>query len=281
MNPYMGMKYNRNYKDSVFTSLFCEPDLLRELYCAIGGVTLPQDVPVSINTLENVLFMDLYNDISFVIGGKQVILIEHQSTINPNMALRLLLYIARVLEKTIEGKSLYTTKPISIPFPEFYVLYNGASPYPDEKVIRLSDCYISLYDKAHPLLELEVKVININAGRNEAILSRCKRLSEYSVFMARINDYYNATGSKEDAVMEAIKDCQKRDILREYLEKNGSEVLNMLITEWNWDDAKEVWQEEARAEEKIMIARNLIDEGSTLEFIQKITGLDFEVIQTL
>ena len=59
------MAANRKYKDSVFTALFNNPDLLRELYCALGGVTLPPDVPVSINTLENVLFLDFNNDIFF------------------------------------------------------------------------------------------------------------------------------------------------------------------------------------------------------------------------
>ena len=77
----MGMETNKNFKDSLFTALFGNADLLRDLYCALEGVSLPPDVPVSINTLENVLYMDLYNDISFEIGGKLVVLIEHQSTI--------------------------------------------------------------------------------------------------------------------------------------------------------------------------------------------------------
>jgi len=64
------MKKNRNFKDSVFTMLFSDPALLRELYGAIGGVPLPPDIPVFINTLENVLFMDFNNDISFEIGGE-------------------------------------------------------------------------------------------------------------------------------------------------------------------------------------------------------------------
>ncbi|MDR1868726.1 MAG: hypothetical protein LBQ82_01940, partial [Treponema sp.] len=78
------MKINNKFKDSMFTMLFSSPDLLRELYCALEGVNLPQDAPVSINTLENVLFMEFNNDISFEIDGKLVVLIEHQSTINPN-----------------------------------------------------------------------------------------------------------------------------------------------------------------------------------------------------
>ena len=51
------MDANIKYKDSVFSFLFSDPDLLRELYCALEGVDLPPNVPVIINTLQNVLFM--------------------------------------------------------------------------------------------------------------------------------------------------------------------------------------------------------------------------------
>ena len=284
------MKFNKNFKDSVFTKLFSDPDVLRELYCALGGVSLPSDVPVSINTLENVLYMDLYNDISFQIGGKLVVLIEHQSTINLNIALRLLLYVVKVLEKTVKGKSLYSTKQLLIPYPEFYVLYNGTEPYPDERILRLSDLFekpqdLGVPEKDHPLLELEVKVININEGRNEAIVNRCKKLSEYSTFVATVRSFLNNFENKEEALKETVKYCQKHAILGEFLEIHGSEILNMLLTEWNWDDAKEVWQEEAREEgraESIRdIAINLLAKGSAPEFIQEITGLDIETISKL
>jgi hypothetical protein len=280
------MIVNRNFKDSVFTRLFSDPDLLRELYCALGNVSLPPDVPVTINTLENVLYMDLYNDISFEIGGKLVVLIEHQSTINHNMALRLFLYIAKVLEKTAKGKSLYSEKPVPIPWPEFYVLYNGQKPYPDQKILKLSDLFakpqdLGFTENAKPLLELEVKVININEGRNKAIVSKCEKLAEYSAFIAKAYSFLEETCDRETAVEETVKFCQKHDILKEFLEIHASEVLNMLITEWNWDDAKEVWQEEASEERAMTLARNLLAEGSTYEFIQKITGLDMAAIQEL
>ena len=223
------MKTNRKFKDSVFTKLFSDPDLLRDLYCALGGVTLPSDIPVSINTLENVLYMDFYNDISFEIGGKLVVLIEHQSTINPNMALRLLLYISRVLEKTIKGKSLYSSKNVSIPWPEFYVLYNGEKPYPDQKILRLSDLFekpqdLGLPEKVYPLLELEVKVININEGRNEEIVNRCKKLSEYSAFTAKAYAFLKELDNKEEAVKKTVKYCRKNGILKEFLEIHASEA---------------------------------------------------------
>jgi len=292
------MIVNRNFKDSVFSALFNDPDLLRELYCALEGVTLPSDVPVCINTLENVLYMDLYNDISFEIGGKLIVLMEHQSTTNPNLALRLFLYIARVLEKTIKGKNIYSEKKLSIPWPEFFVLYNGEKPYPDEAILRLSDLFyvpyeLGLSEKAAPLLELEVKVININEGKNEAIVNRCKKLSEYSIFITKARDLRKELGNKEEAINEVVKYCHRNGILEEFLETHASEVLNMLLTEWNIEDARKVWVEEARedglaeglakghAESHKEIARNLLAKGSTSEFVQEITGLDMETIQSL
>ena len=223
------MKTNKKFKNNVFTSLFDDPDLLRELYCALEGITLPKDVPVSINTLENVLFLDFNNDISFEINGKLVVLIEHQSTINPNMALRLLLYIARILEKKIESRALYSKKPVSIPWPEFFVLYNGKDQFPDHAVLRLSDLFdnpenLGLPEKAYPLLELEVKVLNINEGRNEEIVNRCKKLAEYSAFIARIHTFWEESGNLEKAVKKAIKYCYKHDILNPFLEIYGSEA---------------------------------------------------------
>ena len=199
------MNNNRKFKNGVFTMLFDDPALLRELYCALGGVSLPPDLPVSINTLENVMYMDFNNDISFEIGGKLVVLIEHQSTVNPNMALRMLIYITRVLEKMIDSKALYSRKRMVIPWPEFYVLYNGREPFPDTVVLRLSDLFanpqdLSLPEKAYPLLELEVKVININEGRNKEIVDRCRKLSEYSLLVAKIHEYWQETGDLEDAI---------------------------------------------------------------------------------
>jgi len=196
-----------------------------------------------------VVFMDLYNDISFEIGGKLIVLIEHQSTINPNMALRLYLYNARVFERIIKGKNLYSRNRLSIPWPEFFVLYNGKEPYPDNDTLRLSDLFEKPHDlglpkKALPLLDLEVKVININEGKNEAIVSRCKKLAEYSAFIAKVRTFEEDLKDREKAVKAAIKYCSRYAILKEFLEIHASEVLNMLLTEWNTEDALAVRFEE-------------------------------------
>jgi len=109
------MHANAKYKDSVFSLLFSKPELLRELYVALEGVDLPDDVPVTINTLQDVLFMDRINNISFEIDGKLIVLLEHQSTVNPNIPLRMLMYIARLYEQIIGAKNIYASTRITIP----------------------------------------------------------------------------------------------------------------------------------------------------------------------
>jgi hypothetical protein len=269
------MNTNSKYKNSVFTSLFNEPEVLRELYCALEGVTLPDNVTVTINTLEDVLFMEKMNDISFEIGGKLVVLIEHQSTINNNMALRLLMYIARIYEKIIADRNIYSTRMITIPQPEFFVLYNGKLPYPDRKTIKLSDMYenlasLGLAKKENLALDLEVKVININEGKNEKIVKKCRTLTEYCAFVAKVHEYEKEGYSREESIKKAVIYCRDHDILKEFLELNGKEAMNMLITtEWNWDDAKEVWQEEAREEEREYLLE-LLDKGYSKDEIKHI-----------
>jgi len=312
------MGANTKYKDSVFSLLFSDPDLLRELYCALEGVALPSDIPVTINTLQNVLFMDRINDISFEIGGKLVVLIEHQSTINPNMALRLLLYIARVYEKVVGDKNIYASNLIRLPRPKFFVLYNGVSPYPDEETLRLSEAFeqaasLGMPEKEIPSLELVAKVININQGRNGEIVRRCKTLNGYCAFIGKVREYESEGYSLEEAIRKAVMYCRDHDILKEFLEANASEVVNMLMTEWNWDDALAVRYEEGmekgmekgreegleegmekgreegmeKGREEGMekgreeTARNALAQGLSIEIIQKITGLDMETIKNL
>jgi hypothetical protein len=267
---------NTKYKASVFSLLFSVPSLLRELYCALKGIELPPEVSVTINTLTDVLFMDRVNDISFEIGGKLVVLIEHQSSINPNMALRLLMYISRIYEKLVGDKNIYTSRRILLPRPEFFVLYNGSAPYPDEEILRLSDAFeetasLGVSDTGKPALELVVKVVNINEGRNGEVVRKCKTLAGYSAFVGCVRDFEKRVEDKGEALKAAVRYCREHDILKEFLEKNASEVMNMLMTEWNWDDALAVRYEDGRQEGRQEGRREERDE--TIEKLLKF-GID-------
>jgi hypothetical protein len=270
------MGVNREYKDSVFSWLFSDPDTLRELYGALEGVSLPADVPVTINTLEGVLFKARMNDISFAIGDKLVVLIEHQSTINENMALRLLMYIAKIYEKITGDRDIYREKRISLPRPEFIVLYNGTAPYPDEKLLKLSESFSdsTALGVAKPdflSLELVVRVYNINEGHNIPLIKRCKTLEGYSVFIAKVREYEETVKIRTDAMKMAIRYCIDHNILKDFLELHSSEVINMLLTEWNWDDALMVREEEGMEKgmekgQNMVLA--LLEQGYTPEQIK-------------
>jgi hypothetical protein len=263
------VKVNSKYKNSVFSALFSDPETLRELYSAIEGAPPDPDALITVNTLSDVLYMEQYNDISFTINNKLVILIEHQSTINPNMPLRLLLYIARVYEKIIDRKSLYREKLLVIPRPEFIVLYNGPRHYPDKMTLRLSDAFEKIdgpKGNTPPELELAVTVYNINKGHNEEILQKCEKLRSYSTFVDKIREN-RKTMPLDEAMKSAIEYCIENNILSSFLLERSSEVFNMLLNEWNWDDAKEVWQEEA-AEEATEKTREA-DRKAILDLLKK------------
>jgi hypothetical protein len=288
------MGLNKQYKDSVFSLLFGEPDILRELYGAICGVVLDPSIPVRINTLEGALFMERINDISFEIGDKLVVLLEHQSTINPNMAVRLLMYIARIYERLIDNRKIYSGKRIIIPRPEFIVLYNGVEPYPDESTLRLSESFEGsgldgVPGTVRPDLELVVKIYNINEGHNDGIIRRSERLRGYSAFIGKARALEGERRDKEGAVKEAVEYCIRHGILAEFLKRNSSEVINMLLTEWNWDDALAVRWEEGREEGRKQgreqgrreMAKNFKALGVSVDQIAAATGLDPELIRAL
>ena len=242
------MGANTEFKNSVFCSLFSGDNDLRDLYGVFGGVTLPPDIPIELNTLSGTLYMGHINDISFTIGSRLVIVLEHQSTINPNMPLRLLMYIGRIYEKIVNRRSLYTSTLQKIPTPEFIVLYNGTRPYPDQTTLKLSDAFkdaAGLREKSPdtPELELLVKVYNINKNHNAEIVKKCEKLYGYSYFVDKVRELERKL-SKDEAMKRAIEHCINNNILKEFLETNSSEVFNMLTTEWNTEDAKEAWYEE-------------------------------------
>ena len=236
------MSANREYKDSVFSLYLSDPQRLIDVYNAVAKTDYPPDTPVEINTLTDVLYKNQINDLSFVLDGQVVVLIEHQSTINENMALRLFLYSARVYEKITKQKPLYKRKRVKIPVPQFIVLYNGNEPFPEYMEQKLSDNYI--VEQENPQLELKVNIYNINYEMNAEIVQRSKSLSQYSRFIGKIKENLADGLTLEESIQQAIEYGITHDIMREFLETNGTEVANMLLSGWNMDEALTVSKEE-------------------------------------
>ncbi|MFC2603261.1 MAG: Rpn family recombination-promoting nuclease/putative transposase, partial [Treponema sp.] len=217
---------NRKYKDSVFVDLFSEDEKAKEnflsLYNALHGTHLPLSSPVENIKLDNVMYMNIINDVSCLIDGKIIVLAEHQSTINENMPLRFLEYIARLYEKLQTPTDRYLRKLSKIPTPEFYVFYNGIDDYPETTVLKLSDAFITKPEQMP--LELTVQVLNINTDKSNKVLTACKPLEEYSLFVEEVRKQTQL--DSENGFTNAVKICIEKGILKEYLMRKSREVIN-------------------------------------------------------
>ena len=157
----------------------------------------------------------------------------HQSTWNPNMPLRDLLYIARLLEKHVNAgnRSIYSSSLIRIPAPRFVVFYNGQRRVEEHTVMKLSDAFEK--PETDPALELRVRLVNINPGASPELMERCRTLREYSEFVARIRKHIDEEASVREAVEQAVSECIREGILAEFLRSQRSEVVAMSIFEYD------------------------------------------------
>ena len=173
------LSLNRKHKDTVFTKLFNDANNLLELYNGINGSHYTNADELRINTLDNSVILGMKNDVSYVFEFEMHIY-EHQSTRNPNMPLRNLFYVSRLLEIELElngdKESIYGEDKVMIPTPRFIVFYNGKKEEPEKYEYRLSDLYKN--GTKDPDLELRVTVLNINMGMNEKLMEQCKTLRE-------------------------------------------------------------------------------------------------------
>ena len=232
------VKAKRNYKDSIFRKLFNNKAAIIDLYNALSGSDYPPDTYVKIVTLDNVIFGDRKNDLAFMIENRFIILIEMQSTVNPNMPLRFLVYIAKEFEKLFFSQQIYSSTQVKIPTPEIYVFYDGAKDIPLESELKLSDAFIAKCDKLY--LELNVRVINVNYEKGAALLEKCRLLSDYSqlVHIAKMN--YQRTHDLDTAVSEAVTECMEKDILRSFLKENGGEIMSFLYDMLTKEEMEEI-----------------------------------------
>lgn len=244
----------RNYKDTVFRMLFREKENLLSLYNALNGTNYEDTDDLEITTLENAVYMNYKNDISFVFDF-ELLLYEHQSTCNPNMPLRDLLYVTRVLQNRIRDANLYSRSLVRIPTPRFIVFYNGTEFQPEQQILQLSDAFEKKQE--HPALELTVVVYNVNLGHNQELLEACRLLKEYAQYVAQVRVYAKETDFPE-AVEQAVTYCIRNGILADFLAKNRAEVIAVSIFEYDEEkhmkSEREEWREIGR-EEGLTIGR--------------------------
>jgi hypothetical protein len=161
------MKINRNHKDRLFRFIFGDPEHKErtlELYNALNGSDYEDPERLEVRSTEGVLYLSMKNDVCFLIDT-ELNLWEHQSTWNPNMPLRGLLYFSQQYNLYVkdEDMDLYGEKKLRFPTPRYCVFFNGDRKLPDETALRFSD---SVVKSELNFIEVTARVPNINAGHN-------------------------------------------------------------------------------------------------------------------
>jgi hypothetical protein len=236
-------KANRQVKSYMFSALFSDIASIIALVNAILGTDYGPDTPAEIATLKNVLSSGPLNDLAIILNDTLLVLVEHQSTDNPNMAYRMLEYVVEIYKRRTANEDLYSTVQINLPRPVFVVLYNGAKKLPARDLQRLSSAFTRALPAFAGLggLELEVMVINMNASSNRAMIKTCKLLEEYSIFVERLARRV-ATEPLTEALKKTVDACISRGVLRDFLTKHRKELImgTMLVKEWDWNMALKV-----------------------------------------
>ena len=234
-------KAKKTAKDSIFRDLFENPKYLLQLY----QVLHPEDRKVTEDqissvTIQNVLLDQMYNDLGFVVKERLLLLVEAQSTWSKNIVIRVLLYLANTWKEYIQNKKLniYGSGGMSLPKPELYVIYTGERKERPE--------WIFLSEEFFPGQEcfVDVKVRMLYDGKEGDILN------QYVTFTKIYNEQVKEYGRTKEAVLETIRICKNRKILKEYLESREKEVVDIMMTLFDQEYAVERYGDEKKAEGK-------------------------------
>ena len=236
----VSLPVNRIYKDRLYKMIFNDKSELLKLYNAINGTHYNDPAMLTITTLDNAIYMTMENDLSFIIDMR-LALYEQQSTVNPNLPLRFLMYITDIYSAYTKDMNIYGSKKVQIPLPSFVIFYNDVKSQPDRTEFLLSELFHPTTDQ--PALELKAVMLNINKGHNQELMNACHTLRDYSEYVARIRTY-SAEMPLTDAVEKAITECIHENILRDFLLENRVEAKAMSIYEYDEEKTLRMFREE-------------------------------------
>ena len=272
------MTENREVKSDVFSMLMEDKKNALEVYNALNGSNYKDVELVELKTLEKGISLTIRNDAAFIIG-MNLNIYEHQSTYNPNMPLRHLIYIAEIIKGMVKNRDMYGDSKILIPTPKFVVFYNGRRNRPGKEILKLSNLYQKPTDS--PEMELICTVYNINPGKSEGLLDNCSVLNEYTMFIEKIKEY-EALGSG-NPIEPAIDWCIENHILEDFLRLRGPEVLKAMTLDMTFEHREEIMRREAAEEAKAQRAEGKAEgkAESILELLKDCGEVPEDVASTI
>ena len=257
---------NREYKDRLFSFIFGKAEnrvWTLSLYNAVNESNYTDPNDIEITTMGNTIYMGMKNDLSFILYD-YMNLYAHQSTYNPNMPLRELIYTGHIYAKYVNSRKLniYGNRQLIIPIPKIIVFYNGKQDSPDEVILELKDAFPADIDVEESDIQLRVRMLNINYDHNKRIMSLCKPLTEYSWFIENVRKNKDNDMEIEDAVNKALSDMPDDFQIKDYIISNKAEVVTMCITEYNEVETMEAFKEEGREEGREELIEELLKDGT-------------------
>ena len=277
----MEERTNAKEKDRLFCFIFGREENKRwtlSLYNAVNGTCHSNPDDIEIMTMEDVIYMGMKNDVSFMIGS-EISLYEHQSSYNPNMPVRQLMYLGRQYDKYIKRtkQNRYGSKQMSLPIPRLAVFYNGKDDKKD-CILRLSDSFPPDEDGSKSDVEVRVHMYNIRPQYKSNLLTNCRVLSEYSWLVEEIRKNCEKMDG-ETAVDKAIKEMPEDFEIKEFLVEHQSEVKNMCLTEYDEAETMQMFKEEGREERDTQKIEEMLRRGKTVEEIVDFCGYPYDQVK--
>lgn len=269
----------KEYRSNTFSLLIQEPKYALQVFNALNGTDYADESEIKIDMLENGVQLTVRNDASFLLDG-YLSLYEHQSTPNPNMPLRGLLYIARLLEDYTSEDDLFGRKLVHIPNVQFVVLYNGQEQQPERRLLRLSDSYLN--KEIESSLELTCTVYNINGIYNPNLTKDCDAIRGYMTFVDKVREEYTGRDKEQIrlAVSKAIDYCIENGILVDFFQEKRDLIEENEMLDFTYERRLELATRDAKAEGMYLLADAVkgLKSGKTEAELMKIEGMTAECI---
>ena len=150
----------------------------------------------------------------------------------------------------------------------------------DIEKLRLSDAFIQ--DDPNHEFEWTATIINLNAGKNDELLSKCKPLADYATFVTQVRYFKTNHATLEEAINAAINYCIENNILADFLKKHRGDIMHTCLTEFDEEAYKNELLEEGIKIASITYAKEFFQNNAPYSLVRaSIKELSDEELQDI
>ena len=171
---------------------------------------------------------------------------------------------------------------VKIPTPRYIVFYNGDEKEEEYIELKLSDAF-EKEDKTGRF-EWTASMLNINFGKNQELLGKCKALYEYASYIEKVKKYKKKMSLRE-AVDKAVNEAIEENYLDGFFRTHKEGVIDVSLTEYNEaefiENRREEGKKEGLAKGKLELITNMLQNGYSYEQISTMINMTVNEIKEL